>query len=606
MNDQTVKQSCQAPHPSGLLSPDQLRAAVQSGEITTVMLAVPDMMGRLKGKRLSASVFLDRMLSKSEACAYILATDVDMTPLKGFDLTGWNDGYGDLSVIPSQDTIRVLPYLPGAALIHADVADEAGELLEIAPRHMLRTQLDKLAALGLEVRVGLESEFVLYQGSPLQAHAARYRALQPVAFHNLDYALDHPPALTDFFQHLEDALHGAGTPVESVKTEGAPGQLEITFPYGPAMTACDAYTVYKHAVRHIAQRRGMTPTFMAAPQTGVGSGLHIHLSLLDVADYRNAFATRPNEEELPETMQRAIAGLISAMPYLAPLYAPHANSYKRYNPHSFAPTRFTWGYDNRSCAIRVTGHGTGRHLEVRLPGEFSDRISVRVVVDLRGDVAWMSGTVGWPLSSVGSFPKAGPLSPGLLQFEDLGFEVGDALVGEPVVGASAFESFLEPTVFLGELKDASLECGVLGDDGLDGFAGDHLLGVADLPHQLTDLLSLGVYFLLRAGQFCFGVQRPFSPGGFDPVVCFFGGAVVTALAGGDGFLDQVAGVGVVVEERGRHVRPVSDGPDGEASSFATQLSDGLLDLAELDLCLSTAGSNGCLGLAGAGGHGRSS
>ncbi|KAF5998831.1 glutamine synthetase family protein [Streptomyces sp. WAC00263] len=368
MSDQTVKRSCLSPHLPGLLSPDELRAAVHSGDIATVMLAVPDMMGRLKGKRLSASVFLDRMLAKAEACAYILATDVDMTPLEGFDLTGWDDGYGDLSVIPSQDTIRVLPYMPGAALIHADVADEDGELLEIAPRHMLRTQLDKLAALGLEVRVGLESEFVLYQGSPLQAHAARYRGLQPVAFHNLDYALDHPPALTDFFQHLEDALHGAGAPVESVKTEGAPGQLEITFPYGPAMTACDAYTVYKHAVRHIAQRRGMTPTFMAAPQTGIGSGLHIHISLLDVADYRNAFATRPDEEELPETMQRAIAGLISAMPHLAPLYAPHANSYKRYNPHSFAPTRFAWGYDNRSCAIRVTGHGTGRHLEVRLPG----------------------------------------------------------------------------------------------------------------------------------------------------------------------------------------------------------------------------------------------
>ncbi|WP_328982879.1 hypothetical protein OG258_50090 [Streptomyces mirabilis] len=96
MSDQTVKRSCQAPHLSGLLSPDELRAAVHSGEITTVMLAVPDMMGRLKGKRLSASVFLDRMLSKAEACAYILATDVDMTPLEGFDLTGWDDGYGDL------------------------------------------------------------------------------------------------------------------------------------------------------------------------------------------------------------------------------------------------------------------------------------------------------------------------------------------------------------------------------------------------------------------------------------------------------------------------------------------------------------------------------
>lgn len=367
MGDQSLRLSSHRA-PRGFLSLDGLRAAVNIGEVATVMLALPDMMGRLKGKRLDARVFLDRMLSGAEACAYLLATDVDMNPVPGYKLTGWETGYGDLSVIPDEGTIRVLPYLPGTVLVHADAAHPDGDLVSAAPRHMLRTQLDKLAARGLEVRVGLESEFVLYQGSPLQAHAAGYRGLQPVTFHNLDYALDHPPALTDFFQHLEDTLHGAGTPVESVKTEGALGQLEIAFPYGPAMTACDAYTVYKHAVRHIAQRRGMTPTFMAAPRTGVGSGLHIHLSLLNVADYHNTFATRPDEEELPGTMQKAIAGLISAMPYLALLYAPHVNSYKRYAPHSFAPTRFTWGYDNRSCAVRVTGHGTGRHLEVRLPG----------------------------------------------------------------------------------------------------------------------------------------------------------------------------------------------------------------------------------------------
>ncbi|MFJ1610088.1 glutamine synthetase family protein [Streptomyces sp. NPDC088253] len=465
MNDQTVKRSCQAPHRSGLLSPDELRAAVHSGEITTVMLAVPDMMGRLKGKRLNASVFLDRMLSQAEACAYILATDVDMTPLEGFDLTGWDDGYGDLSVIPSQDTIRVLPYLPGAALIHADVADEDGELLEIAPRHTLRTQLEKLAALGLEVRVGLESEFVLYQGSPLQAHAARYRGLQPVAFHNLDYALDHPPALTDFFQHLEDALHGAGTPVESVKTEGALGQLEITFPYGPAMTACDAYTVYKHAVRHIVQRRGMTPTFMAAPQTGVGSGLHIHLSLLDSADYRNAFASRPDEKELPETMQRAIAGLLSAMPYLAPLYAPHANSYKRYTPHSFAPTRFAWGYDNRSCAIRVTGHGTGRHLEVRLPGaDANPYLALAATLaaihhGLTTEPELPPPTAGDAYQAPDALPVPRDLVEALADFDDS--KIAQNAFGAPVVRHYAHATQHEIDAHRGHVTDLELDRGFL-------------------------------------------------------------------------------------------------------------------------------------------------
>ncbi|MEU9286448.1 glutamine synthetase family protein [Streptomyces sp. NPDC048275] len=357
-----------APQSTGLLCPDALRDAVERGDITTVMLAVPDMMGRLKGKRLHASVFLEQLLSRAEMCAYILASDVDMTPLPGFGLTGWEQGYGDISVLPDMGTIRHLSYLPGTTLIHADAVHREGTLVEVAPRQMLRTQLQRLTGLGLEVRVGLESEFVLYQGSPHHARQAGYRGLEPVSPHNLDYALDHPPALSDFFRYLEDALHHAGTPAEAVKTEGAPGQIEVTFPYGPALPACDAYTVYQHAVRHLAQRHCLTPTFMAVPQTGVGSGLHIHLSLLDVASYRNTFAARLDEEELPATMQRAIAGLISAMPYLAPLYAPHANSYKRYAPRSFAPTRFTWGYDNRSCAIRVTGHGPGRHLEVRLPG----------------------------------------------------------------------------------------------------------------------------------------------------------------------------------------------------------------------------------------------
>ncbi|MFJ1529732.1 glutamine synthetase family protein [Streptomyces mirabilis] len=364
MNDTHTEQSGRIA--TGLLPLNDFHTAVSSAEITTVMLAVPDMMGRLKGKRLDAETFMERLHSGVEACAYILATDVDMSPVPGYDLTGWETGYGDLSVIPDLHSIRRLPYLPGTALIHADIAHASGELVEVAPRRMLQRQLERLSGLGLDVRVGLESEFVLYQGVPQQAAPARYRRLRPVSPHNLDYSLDHPPTLSDFFQHLEEATWGAATQVESIKTEGAPGQVEVTFPYGEALRACDSYTVYRHAVRNIAERRGMRPTFMAAPKTGVGSGLHLHLSLW--SEGRNAFAARPGEPELPEPLYQAVAGLISGLPHMAPLYAPTPNSYKRYVPHSFAPTRYTWGYDNRSCAVRITGHGEGQHVEVRLPG----------------------------------------------------------------------------------------------------------------------------------------------------------------------------------------------------------------------------------------------
>ncbi|MET9258043.1 glutamine synthetase family protein [Streptomyces sp. NPDC003717] len=357
MGGRHTGQDDERPPLAGLLSGADLRAAVARGDVTTVMVCVPDMMGRLKGKRLAAQGFLDRIAdghNVSEACAYVLATNVGMDPLDGFDLTGWDRGFQDLGMVADLDTLRVLPHMPGVALVHCDAVQPDGTVLEVAPRRMLRTQLDRLAELGFEVRVGLESEFVLCDGQ------------EPVARHNLDYALDHPPALEDFLRNLEDALPGAGVPVEATKTEGAAGQVEITFPYGPALRACDDYTVYKQTVRHQAGRRGLTATFMAAPFTGVGSGLHLHLSLWQ--DDAPVFAASSGEE-LPETLRHSIAGLLSALPRLAPLYAPNPNSYKRYaTAHSFAPQFLNWGFDNRGCAVRVTGHGDGTHLEIRLPG----------------------------------------------------------------------------------------------------------------------------------------------------------------------------------------------------------------------------------------------
>ncbi|MEE1829705.1 glutamine synthetase family protein [Streptomyces sp. SP17KL33] len=343
---------------------DALREAVERGEVTTVMIAVPDMAGRLKGKRLDVRVFLDRLASGVEMCAYILATDTGMNPVDGFDLTGWHKGYGDLRVRPDLHTIRHLPHEPGTVLVHADPVRD-GAFVDVAPRQILRAQLARLQALGVEVKAGLESEFLLYEGDPTRAFLNSYQGLRSLSPRNLDYALDHPPALTDFLRHLEDVLRDAGLPAESVKTEGAPGQVEIAFPYGQAMTACDSYTVYQHAARALAARRGLMPTWMAAPETGVGSGLHIHVSLWD--DERNLFDPGIDLKR-PDFLGQTVAGLVTGLPHTMPLCAPYPNSYKRFTPHSFAPTRFTWGTDNRTAAIRITGHGEGRHLEVRVPG----------------------------------------------------------------------------------------------------------------------------------------------------------------------------------------------------------------------------------------------
>ncbi|MGW7244420.1 glutamine synthetase family protein [Streptomyces sp. NPDC054804] len=344
----------------GSITLDQLHTAVNHGHIRTVMTVVPDPLGRLKGKRAAGLPLFERLgdgdgKRVGEACSYILATNADMEPLPGFDLTSWDDGFHDMGINADWTALRVLPHMPGLALVHCDAVDTDGAPIEVAPRQILRRQLERLRELGYEPKVGWESEFVLYNGD------------QPLANRNSDYDVDFPPRLGDFLGHLETALPDAGVEVEAVKAEGAPGQLEVTFPKSGVMEACDNYTVYKHVVKHLARRHGLTASFMAAPVTGVASGLHLNVSLWQ--EQQPLFAL-PSPRALPTgTMGQSIAGLIAAVPHLVPLFAANTNAYKRYAvPHSFAPQSMNWGPDNRGCAIRATGHGATSRLEIRIAG----------------------------------------------------------------------------------------------------------------------------------------------------------------------------------------------------------------------------------------------
>lgn len=350
---------------TGKLSLSDLRDAVDADLIDTVVLALANLQGQLKGKRYAARHFLDRVaLGGAHMCAYLLATDVEMSPRHGFDFTSWDSGFEDTGIMPDLSTLRRVPWMARTVIVLGDAVDTANAPVEVAPRQILRTQLTRLASLGLHAQVGLETEFLLYQGTYTPATGIGPGGLVPAADVNLDYALDHSPHLDRYFRRLQAALAGAGMPVEAVKTEGGPGQVEVTFPHSGALRACDQHLVFKHAARLLAARAGMTATFMAAPETGIGSGLHLHLSLT-----RSATPMLPTPDgELSTIGKNAVAGLLEALPGLAPLYAPNVNSYKRYAGEAFAPTRMAWGFDNRTCAVRVVGHGDSLRLEVRLGG----------------------------------------------------------------------------------------------------------------------------------------------------------------------------------------------------------------------------------------------
>ncbi|WP_344441271.1 glutamine synthetase family protein [Kitasatospora nipponensis] len=346
----------------------QLREAVESGEVRRVRIATIDLQGRLRGKTFPAGGVVDRLLDGTmhmEGCGYLLATDLGMTLADSW----WRDGYPDVPLAPDVRSARMVPWVPHTALVLADPLDTTGQRLPLAAGTVLREQLAVLADAGLEIRVGLESEFVVYHApdedqAPQQAAGARTR--RPVTGPGRDYAFDMPEKVAQYLARLTSALSGAGLPVEAVKLEGAPGQLEITFPYGDALEACEQHVLFKEATRAFAARHHMAATFMAAPDDSTGSGLHLHLSLWRDGEPVLAHPGRP--EELSPLGEHVVAGLLGALPNLMPLLAPYVNSYKRYRRYSFAPTRFTWGRDNRSCALRVVGHGPSLHLEVRLPG----------------------------------------------------------------------------------------------------------------------------------------------------------------------------------------------------------------------------------------------
>ncbi|MFH7335318.1 glutamine synthetase family protein [Streptomyces sp. KHY 26] len=344
---------------------EELHALVASGEIDTVVLAFPDMQGRLQGKRFAARFFLDEVLEHgTEGCNYLLAVDTEMNTVDGYAMSSWERGYGDFAMRPDLATLRRIPWHPGTALLVADLAWDDGTPVVAAPRQILRRQLDRLAELGYTAQVGTELEFIVFKDSYEQAWDAGYRGLTPANQYNIDYSILGTGRIEPLLRRLRNDMAGAGLTVESAKGECNPGQHEIVFRYDEALTTCDQHALYKTGAKEIAAQEGVSITFMAKYNEREGNSCHIHLSLTD-ADGTNAMA---GPDGMSEVMRHFLAGQLAALRDFSLLYAPNINSYKRFQQGSFAPTAVAWGHDNRTCALRVVGHGRSTRFENRLPG----------------------------------------------------------------------------------------------------------------------------------------------------------------------------------------------------------------------------------------------
>ncbi|MEH1130381.1 glutamine synthetase family protein [Micromonospora sp. CPCC 206061] len=361
-----------------MISVDELRAAVGTGEIDTVVLALVDMQGRLQGKRFHAPFFLNEVVPHgSEGCNYLLAVDVDMNTVDGYEMSSWERGYGDFAMVPDLGTLRRVPWQPGTAMLLADLKwlDDERDVVA-SPRQILRRQLDRLAGHGLTAYAGTELEFVLYRDSYEDAWRRGYRDLNPANLYNVDYSLLGTARVEPLLRRIRNEMAGAGLVPESAKGECNLGQHEIAFRYADALSCADNHVIYKNGAKEIAAQEGMSITFMAKPNQREGNSCHIHFSLR-TADGAGAMygdgsghaAGSGQAAHLSVTGRRAIAGLLATMREMSLFYAPHINSYKRYQPGSFAPTAVRWGTDNRTCALRLVGHGQhSTRVENRVPG----------------------------------------------------------------------------------------------------------------------------------------------------------------------------------------------------------------------------------------------
>jgi glutamine synthetase len=355
-----------------MLSLEELRVSVAQGDIDTVIVALTDMQGRLQGKRLHARFFLEEVVAhNTEACAYLLAVDTEMNTVDGYQLASWETGYGDFMLVPDWTTMRVIPWQPGTALVLADVAElgdghGAGAPVRVSPRQVLRAQLDRAAELGWTALAGTELEFVVFEGGYEQAWDSGYRSLVPANRYNADYSVLGTGRIEPLLRDIRNSMADAGLYVESAKGECNLGQHEIAFRYADALTTADQHSIYKTGAKEIAARHGYALTFMAKPNEREGNSCHIHLSFR-AADGSPVMAG-DGQYGLSEAGTAMVAGLLAGLRELTLLLAPTINSYKRYAAGSFAPTAVAWGPDNRTCALRLVGHGPSLRVECRVPG----------------------------------------------------------------------------------------------------------------------------------------------------------------------------------------------------------------------------------------------
>jgi glutamine synthetase len=352
-----------------MLSFAELKKQAAAGTIDTVLVCMVDMQGRLMGKRFHVSNFIESGHEETHCCNYLLATDIEMATPDGYASTSWEKGYGDYVMKPDLTTLRPVPWLDGTAIVFCDLIDHhSHEPVPHAPRQILKTQVERAKAMGFTPMMATELEFFLFEKSFDDYRKSGFRDLAPLAGYNADYAIQLTTKEEYVMRPIRNLLVEAGVPVENSKGEAEAGQEELNIRYADALLAADHHTLAKQAVKEIAMQHGHSATFLPKwHHDKVGSAAHIHQSLMGKKG--PAFHDPGDKLTMSDTMKAYVAGLLKYSPDITFFLAPYVNSYKRFLPGTFAPTKIAWSIDNRTAGYRLVGDGTKAvRIECRIPG----------------------------------------------------------------------------------------------------------------------------------------------------------------------------------------------------------------------------------------------
>lgn len=348
---------------------DDLQAKAETGAIDTVLVCMVDMQGRLMGKRFHVSNFIESAWKETHCCNYLLATDLEMATPDGYKSTSWEAGYGDYVMKPDMTTLRAMSWLEGTAMVLCDLIDHnTHEPVPHSPRQMLKKQVARLDAMGLTPMMATELEFFLFEHSYDEIRKSGFRNLTPISGYNEDYNILQTTREEHVMRPIRNHLVAAGVPVENSKGEAETGQEELNIRYADALACADNHTIAKHAVKEISQMHGHAASFLPKWHAAkVGSAAHVHQSLFK--GDTNVFHDADAKLTMSDTMKSYVAGLIKYAPDMTVFLAPYVNSYKRFLPGTFAPTKIAWSVDNRTAGYRLVGDGTkGVRIECRIPG----------------------------------------------------------------------------------------------------------------------------------------------------------------------------------------------------------------------------------------------